>query len=152
MPRSENMPEIRSGRNRNPNNSSYVREQLERAFKCLDEGVCISSLIAEDEATHGRVVIRPGGSPWLPESDWEPGTVCSINGKQIRLILLHAKNPGTGAFTRMVSALRERWGDMIYVIAPTIEFQAALRRAGWRLSSLNGEMAMRAPRTFLEAR
>lgn len=108
-----------------------MRREIERLFHALDSGQCISELIAADEKSAGRRVIRPGDAPWLPPDDWEPGTLCAVNDGRARLVLLHAKKEGFGALTRLLEALlKERLRPV--VVAPTRDLQSTLSRRGWR--------------------
>jgi hypothetical protein len=127
---------------RNDVHVTHIEHMLGRVFDAIDNGGCVSNLIADDERKAGRCVVRPGESFWLPLADWNDGTVCSYRSSRVRLILLHARAPGTGAFTRLIDALRHE--NLIpFVIAPTREFASALKRNGWHKTRLNGEEAWR---------
>jgi hypothetical protein len=119
--------------------------EIARIFDAVRSGRCISELIADDEIQAGRRVVRPGEATWLPEEDWESGTVCSLDGKRALLILLHSREQGKGAFTRLITALYAA-GKTPFVIAPTWEFQKTLMRHGWRPAGLHGQDAWRKPR------
>lgn len=110
---------------------------IKDCFAVIDSGGCISSLIAAEETKNGYRVVRPGEVSWLPIGDWEPGTICSFTPTRIaRLVLLHARKPGSGAFTRLLNALPAH--DLSpSVIEPTREFQATLVRMGWRGKVVN---------------
>lgn len=87
--------------------------------------------IAKSEAERGFTVYRPGEVGWLPLSEWKSKSVCSVNGIYARLVLIDAVRPGSGAFGRMIVALRLA-GLIPCVVDPTIEFAAALKRRGYR--------------------
>ena len=87
--------------------------------------------IADDEAARGFTVVRPGGAAWLPASDWNPASVCSINGVYVRLVLIDALRPGTGALTRTLAAIHAA-GMIPCIIDPTRELAATLTRRGWK--------------------
>lgn len=112
--------------------SAYAATTLHAVFDAIDKGVCISSLIAGIETQAGNTVVRPGDADWLPKQDWEPGTCCSVTSDGIaRLVLLHAKVSGAGAFARLVEGVHA--AKLIpHVIAPTSEFAQTLNRHGWR--------------------
>ena len=119
-----------------------LKHEIERLFTAMDTGVCISELIADDERRAGREVIRPGEAYWLPIDDWGPGTVCSLKIKQARLVLLHATQPGSGAFTRAIATLLAE-GMTPIVVSPTREFGASLKRRGWRHRGDNWRLPQR---------
>lgn len=87
--------------------------------------------IVENEKIRGYEVIQLGDRPWLPASDWLPETICSLNGSIVRLVLIAARMPGTGALTRCLAGI-ERAGFIPNIVEPTDELQATLRRRGWR--------------------
>lgn len=89
------------------------------------------SAIVESECRRGRTVIRPGDVDWLPERDWMPGTVCSVACRSVRLVLLHARHPGSGAMTRTLAMLSMAQ-LMPAIIDPTPELAATLSRHRWR--------------------
>jgi hypothetical protein len=45
-------------------------------------------------------------APWLDPNDWTPATIIAADGKRIRLVALEAKNPGHGAFTRLIAKIQ----------------------------------------------
>jgi hypothetical protein len=90
----------------------------------------VAAIVAGEQA-NGFLVIRPGDAPWFLASDWMPDSVASISGTLVRLVLLSAHKPGTGAFTRMINGARLD-GYRPTVIDPTPEFAAMLKRRGWR--------------------
>jgi len=111
--------------------------RIEAIFaKIMSDGYSPSQAIADDELAAGRTVIRPGDAPWLPTSDWNPGSVCAIDGIYARLILIDALRPGTGALTRTLSAIKAA-GMIPCVVDPTRELAATLTRRGWK-SRLHG--------------
>lgn len=75
------------------------------------------------------IIIRPGHR-LLPTEDWAEAIV-TVTGVRVRLVLLDARKPGSGAFTRLCAALAE-FGHRPVVISPTREFAAMLARRGWR--------------------
>jgi hypothetical protein len=87
--------------------------------------------IVEGERKRGFRVIRPGEASWFRVGDWKPESVASMHGTTIRLVLIDAYRPGTGAFTRMIRDIEEIGGRPA-VLEPTKEFSAMLKRRGWR--------------------
>jgi len=117
--------------------TSQAEEILKQCFAVIDNGGCISDVIAGNEENAGHQVVRPGEAKWLPLGDWEPGTVCSITkDRTARLVLLHACKPNTGAFTLLLQGLLYV-GLSPAVIEPTREFGDALRRHDWRCKTFN---------------
>lgn len=86
--------------------------------------------ITQAETARGYRVIRPGDAPWLPAADWKPASVASIDGSTVRLVLLDAIEPGTGALTRCLAMIALH-GLTPAVIDPTRELAATLTRRGW---------------------
>lgn len=89
-------------------------------------------MMALKERAAGRVVVRPGGRAWLPRRDWLPDTLASIDGTTVRLITLHARQPGSGALTRTLWGIA-RIGWTPVVVEPLGVLVDVLERKGWRL-------------------
>jgi hypothetical protein len=87
--------------------------------------------IVEGERKRGFRVVRPGEALWFRIGDWKSESVASMHGTTIRLVLIDAYRPGTGAFTRMIRDIEEIGGRPA-VLEPTKEFAAMLKRRGWR--------------------
>ena len=92
--------------------------------------------IVENETTRGFKIVRPGDVPWFRAADWQAASVASINGKYVRLVLIHAFESDRGAMTRTLEAINAA-GLIPNVIDPTRELQATLKRRGWK-SKLRG--------------
>ena len=117
--------------------TSQAEDIIKQCFAVLDNGGCISGVIAGNETMAGHQVIRPGEAAWLPIGDWELGTVCSVTkDRTARLVLLHARKPNTGAFTLLLQTLLYA-GLSPAVIEPTREFGDTLSRRNWRGKILN---------------
>lgn len=108
-----------------------VRRELDRLFSAMDSGQSIPDLMRADEAASGYVVVRPGEVDWLRAAEWSRNSVVSIDKRRVRLVLIEAAKPGSGAFMRLIGRICAA-GLKPIVIAPTREFQAALQRRGWR--------------------
>lgn len=89
------------------------------------------SAIVENEQGRGFKVIRPGDAPWFRATEWRAASVASLNGQQVRLVLIHAFESGRGALTRTLAAIRTSGLNPV-IIDPTRELAAALRRRGWK--------------------
>ncbi len=107
---------------------------LEKAIEaCLADGRPISEQLREAEQRRGFVLADmrlPRWQEWSPDS-----VVSSVNAPGLpmflRLVLIIAEKPGTGAFTRLVANMN-RVGLVPLVLDPTEEFYAMLHRRGWR--------------------
>lgn len=111
--------------------STAMAAAIERIF---EHPLGASGVIFEDETAKGRKAVRPGDVSWFDPADWNPSSVASIFGNTVRLVLIDALRPGTGALTRMLSAI-DAAGLRPVVVAPTREFAAALARRGWKRRS-----------------
>lgn len=89
------------------------------------------AVAVEMEENRGHRVVRPGDRDWLPKADWCDETICSISGPLARLVLLVARHPRKGAFTRLLAAVRAA-GLYPVVASPTGSFEAYLVASGWR--------------------
>ena len=121
-------PTHRSGSPERPDQIS--RHKLVAALEKMLDGSDPAQVIADNEAARGFQVVRPGNATWFPTADWHSGSVASINGMTIRLVLLHARRPGTGAFTRMIADIRALH-MLPVVIDPARDFAESLAKRGW---------------------
>lgn len=106
-------------------------DTIEQVFARLDAGMTIPQMIRADEVAAGHRVVLPGEEPWFNADEWSPDCAVSIDRRRVRLILIVAKRPGTGAFPRLVARILAS-GLKPMVLAPTREFQNTLIRMGWR--------------------
>jgi len=94
----------------------------------------IPEILREAETRRGFQVARTRGGFWLPEADWHKDTVASLvrldGHRALRLVLAVARNPGTGAFSRLATQCLMR-GWMLIVVDPNREFAAILQRRGF---------------------
>ena len=98
--------------------------------------------IVEGERARGFRVLRPDDTPWFLAADWAPKSIASVSGVLVRLVLLQARKPGSGAFTRTVAGLRAA-GYRPAVIEPTREFAEMLARRGWIKRSVGNTLETR---------
>lgn len=108
-----------------------IAQQLERIFAAIDTGEGIHGMMRADESVLGRRVVVPGDEPWLSADDWDPTVVVSIDGQQVRLIAILARNPGNSAFRRTVAGIQAA-GLTPCVVCPSREMRETLKRWGWR--------------------
>lgn len=91
----------------------------------------IHEIMRQDVVSEGGVVVLPGSVSWMPAEDWAETDVIGRFGKEIRIIAIIARQPGTGAFRRLVAGIEEA-GFRPVVVEPFAQMQAILRRWGWR--------------------
>jgi hypothetical protein len=104
---------------------------IDRLIAALASGRRVYEVMREDERRAGRTVIVPGDVEWLPAADWDETVVVSLDGQQVRLIAILAKNPGNGAFRRLIAAICA--AELVPIIStPTNEMRETLKRWGWK--------------------
>jgi len=88
----------------------------------------------------GYMPIAVGSVSWLPAEDWSPDTVVTqaMLARRVRLVLLVARQPRTGALKRLVAAIAFA-GLEPAVIAPSGDLEAILGRWGWTQAQTDGE-------------
>jgi hypothetical protein len=72
----------------------------------------IGQRMIDAERLQGHRIVKQ--APWFNPDDWDPHTIISQDRRRIRLVALQAKEPGTGAFTRLVAAILA--ADLIPVV------------------------------------
>jgi hypothetical protein len=65
----------------------------------------------------GYRLVEPGERPWFSRQAWEPDSFLARKRHELMIVLLVARRPGTGAFTRLLAAL-DRKGWRVRVVAP----------------------------------
>lgn len=84
----------------------------------------------EDERAAGFEPVTPGSVPWLSADDWPDDIVVSIKGRDVRVVAIKAKEPGKGAFTRLIARITCA-GLTPHVVEPLFDMPAILERWGW---------------------
>lgn len=90
----------------------------------------IWEIMRDDERERGNRVVVPGEVDWLPAADWDDTIVVSVSGREVRLIAILARKPGSGAFRRLVGRIQSS-GLVPVIIAPSREMAATMRRWNW---------------------
>ena len=99
-----------------------------------------AEIIADDEAARGFNVVRPGDAPWFQPNEWRAASVSSVDDMgHVRLVLLDAILPGTGALRRTLTSIRFL-GMKPLIIEPTRELANTLTLNGWRSRTYGGGM------------
>jgi hypothetical protein len=104
---------------------------ISRIAIARDMGQSMHDIMRRDERAKGYRLVLPGWEPWLSASDWHETNVVSVDGERVRLVAIWAKNPGRGAFRRLVAAIQAA-GLKPCVFSPHDEFAATLKRWGWK--------------------
>jgi hypothetical protein len=93
------------------------------------------------EFAQGFYPLALDSEPWFSSEDWEDGAIVSRNGSRLRIVLITAKNPGHGAFTRMLVGMAQA-GYRMEIAAPLAELEAMLIKRGWRKQRIgSGDLA-----------
>jgi hypothetical protein len=119
-----------------------IRTVLRNGEEIADE--VLAMLDAGGPAQRIRQLEEGAGHPVLavgvtipfayPAKDWEASSVISLDGKRVRIVLVSARSPGHGAFTRLVRAIMQA-GFVPVVCAPVgPAMPAILKHWGWRES------------------
>lgn len=87
--------------------------------------------IVENETARGFKVIRPGDTPWFRAADWRAASIASLDGKRVRLVLIHSFESGQGAMTRTIAAIQEAGLNPV-IVDLTPELAATLTRRRWK--------------------
>lgn len=84
----------------------------------------------QHERKRGFTVILPGDRDWFPAAEWSQDCVVSLNGDHVRLCLVVAVKPGTGAFSRLITAIIR--ADLVPVVLDPFEhMEHILTWWGW---------------------
>lgn len=103
---------------------------IDEIIKTINECFTIGAdkAIKRGEISKGYEIVNPGQYRWF--NCWEfYDAILSKDGRAIRIVAVIAKNPGTGAFSRLVSGICAE-GLKPVVVTPLPEMEAILR--GWR--------------------
>lgn len=87
-------------------------------------------VMQREENLRGYKCIQPGQVTWLPVEDWPDDVIVSIRAKNIRIVAIYARNPGLGAFSRLIDAILAA-GFHPIVSEPCFKMNEILRRWGW---------------------
>jgi hypothetical protein len=99
--------------------------------KMLDDGRPIWEQLRDREEASGHAIVRVGGAPWLPAKDWHADAIVSFTKDcEVRIVLVRARQPRTGAFRRLVRGILAH-GCRPVVVAPLPPLAGILRRGGW---------------------
>ena len=110
---------------------SHLVAGLSGMLDALDRGDTMSDYLRERERKAGNVVVLPGSEPWLSLDDWDPSIIVSRRGREVRLVAILARVPGSGALTRTVAGIIAA-GLVPVICEPTVEMRATMKRWRWK--------------------
>jgi hypothetical protein len=120
---------------------STLLEEIEAVF---DHPNGAAGRCADIETFLGHTLLPVGTTTPIPipVDDWVENSVISLNGKEVRLVIVSAKHERSGAFTRLLAEI-ERAGLTPVICAPIGRVMPMLmRKWGW-IESVRGEGFMR---------
>lgn len=82
-----------------------------------------------DEIAMGHKLLKPGDVHWFKPDDWRD-TCLSRTGKTIRIVLVEARRPGRGAFSRLIRGIQRAKLTPV-VLSPSDHLTAVLMKWGW---------------------
>jgi hypothetical protein len=94
----------------------------------------VAGLMIVDEIKAGRAVVQPG-CEWpfvIPAEDWTYPVVISHDGREVRIIAIHAAAPGNGAFRRLIDNIAAAGLSPVVVEPVGVVMPAIMKRWGWR--------------------
>lgn len=69
-------------------------------------------------------------APWLNRKDWY-ALIASEDGNRVRLVLMDAAEPGTGAMTRLIAGI-EKAGKIPVIVEPMGRLRDWCKKNGWK--------------------
>lgn len=86
------------------------------------------------EAQSGRRPIQPGATmPFaFSADDWAFPQVVSVEGQEVRLVLIEARQPGNGAFRRLIDAIQAAGFTPVVIEPVGVTMPAIMAAWGWR--------------------
>lgn len=88
------------------------------------------------EVAAGHRLVHPGEYlPFIfPAADWDAAEqVVSVDGREIRIVLINARKIGTGAFRRLIANITAA-GLTPVVVAPMLGMPDILTKWGWKMT------------------
>lgn len=73
---------------------------------------------------------EPGTVSWFPSADWTEDSYIYVGPTEVWCSLMIAKTPGQGAFSRLLSAIKEQ-GKTAVVPCPLFQMEKILRKKGF---------------------
>jgi hypothetical protein len=90
--------------------------------------------VRQIEEQRGHHVLPVGITvPFLFDAaDWQPDSVVSLDGRRVRIVLVSARQPGSGALTRLVQRIALAGFAPVIVSPVGLTMPAILKHWGWR--------------------
>jgi len=104
---------------------SELKAAIERIAK-----IGPAAAMREDEHALGFSPVRPGEVSWLSAEDWQNDIVISQRYREVRIVAIKAKKPGSGALRRLIAALADA-NLLPIIVEPMLEMPAILERWRW---------------------
>lgn len=89
--------------------------------------------LREDERAAGFDPVHPGEREWFSAADWSAGDVVSVRKRIVRIVAIKARDPGKGAFSRLITAIAVA-GLTPVIVEPMFSMPDILTRWGWKRS------------------
>ena len=122
---------------------SSMHDSWSQVVHKLSTGLPPFAALQAQEISLGHELVRPGNASWLRCEDWPSTVVVSRTAAgEVRIVLVHALRPGTGAFRRLVDGILAA-GLRPAVVAPVLDMPEILSKWGWRMTVEDGEEVMR---------
>jgi hypothetical protein len=86
------------------NRSAIIERLADHIAGVTSHPLGVAGFMIEDQIAAGRAAMQPG-STWpfeIPEADWVFPCVISHDGREAWIVAILAKNPGNGAFRRLI--------------------------------------------------
>lgn len=106
-------------------------ERVMRVFARLLAGDDPAAMMREAEVKKGHKLVPVGSVKWLPKKEWRRDAVVSRAGREVRLVAIMAREPGAGAFRRLLDGIAAA-GLKPVVVCPMPTMTSILIRWGWR--------------------
>jgi hypothetical protein len=88
-----------------------------------------AAIIRKGEVDQGNVLIYQ--APWFYPGEWNEAIISKDPKGRIRLVLLDARLPGNGAFTRLISEI-QAYGLTPVIVEPIGSLAVWCKKHGWR--------------------
>lgn len=83
---------------------SFADEAYIRSAFAMSRGDLGKRMIESERAQGYERIIK---APWLDWSDWTDATIITGDGVRVRLVALEARQPGQGAFGRLIAKIQK---------------------------------------------
>lgn len=112
--------------------------------KMLEPGYDPVREMLRSEIAMGFAPVPVGSVDWLPWADWHPRDVVSTDGVEVRIVAIMARQPGTGAFRRLIAGI-EAAGLRPVIVCPLPDMREIMARWGWVTIRIGDEDQCRPP-------